>query len=141
MGRSIYVADPAVADAYHTATGQWTYVFDDDEAAWLVASHHGFGTDQAAALPAAGYVHPDAPLPFEPYNPVPSRTSVQPGQAPQASAATPPPPPAQTQTQAAAQPQPQAPAPQAASPNPPTTPTTTTAPTTSGAPGAPPSGP
>jgi hypothetical protein len=68
MGAPIYIADPVVAAAYHASPGQFVWVGDDDEAAWLVENRHGFTLSRPVALPAAYYVNQQAP-PFEPYVP------------------------------------------------------------------------
>jgi hypothetical protein len=67
MAKSIYIADPAVAAAYHVAQGEWASV-PDDEADWLVVNRHAYTLDRPAGLPAAGFVNPLAPLPFVPYS-------------------------------------------------------------------------
>lgn len=66
MAKATYLTDPVVAAAYHVAPGEFASV-NDDEADWLVANHHGYPIDGTRAMPAAGFVHPDAPLPFVPY--------------------------------------------------------------------------
>ena len=71
MGKPIYIADPAVAAHYNVHPGEWAWVADDNEAAWLLANHHGYSVDYPRAVPAAYYVDPAAPLPFVPFNPVP----------------------------------------------------------------------
>lgn len=70
MSKAIYITDPVVAAQYHVAQGEWTSVADDAEADWLVDNHHGYSLAAQRALPAAGFVHPEAPLPFEPYSPI-----------------------------------------------------------------------
>lgn len=72
MTKAIYFTDPVVAAAYHVAQGEWASVEDDAEAAWLVDNHHGYSLDAQRALPAAGFVHPEAPLPFVPYGTEPA---------------------------------------------------------------------
>jgi len=67
MAQAIYLTDPAVAAAYHVYQGEWASVTDEAEAAWLIANHHGYPIDAQRAMPAPGFVHPDAPLPFVPY--------------------------------------------------------------------------
>lgn len=67
MGQAIYIADPAVAAAYNVHPGEFAYVADQAEAAWLLSKRHGFSIEQRQALPAAFFVHPDAPLPFVAY--------------------------------------------------------------------------
>lgn len=69
MGKPIYITDPAVAAAYHVAPGEWAFVEDDAEADWLVDTKQGSDGHYGAALPAAGFVHPDAPQPFAAYVP------------------------------------------------------------------------
>jgi hypothetical protein len=65
--KTVYIADPEVAAAYHVAQGEWATIDDDAEADWLVANKHAATLAFPAGLPAAGFVHPDAPLPFVPY--------------------------------------------------------------------------
>lgn len=67
MAKAIYLTDPVVAAVYHVAPGQFAPSVADDEAAWLVANHHGYPIDGRRAMPAAGFVHPSAPLPFVSY--------------------------------------------------------------------------
>jgi hypothetical protein len=63
---AIYITDPAVAASYHVPVGSFISV-DSGEAAWLVASHHGYELTYPTAFPKAGYVNPLAP-PYEPYH-------------------------------------------------------------------------
>jgi hypothetical protein len=68
MGKPIYITDPVVAAAYYVAPGEFASVPDDVEADWLIETHQGYPhEDTARALPAVGFVHPDAPQPFVPY--------------------------------------------------------------------------
>lgn len=67
MGVSVYITDPAVAEFYGVHPAEWELIDDDDEAAWLLAQHHAYDLTHDQALPAAYFVHPDAPLPFVPY--------------------------------------------------------------------------
>jgi hypothetical protein len=67
MPQSLYIADPAVAAQYHVAPGEWVEIADDAEAAWLIANKHAGTLDHYTALPEAGFVHPEAPVPFVPY--------------------------------------------------------------------------
>lgn len=66
MGQPIYLADPAVAAAYHVAPGTWVWVGDSNECAYLLDNHHGYGLANFNAVPAPYQVHPDAPA-FAPY--------------------------------------------------------------------------
>jgi hypothetical protein len=67
MGKPIFITDPVVAAAYHVSPGQFAYVALNAEADWLVANHHGYPLNYSTPLPAAYYVHADAPLPFVPF--------------------------------------------------------------------------
>jgi hypothetical protein len=67
MGKPIFITDPVVAAAYHVSPGQFADVALNAEADWLVANHHGYPLNYSTTLPAAYYVHPDAPLPFVPF--------------------------------------------------------------------------
>jgi len=67
MGQSIYITDPAVAAAYTVHPGEWVWVDDEAEALWLLANRHGYSLAATQPVPAAYFVHPDAPLPFVPY--------------------------------------------------------------------------
>jgi hypothetical protein len=67
MGQPIYLTDPVVAAHYHVHPAEFATVADAVEAAWLLEQHHGYSLAHNGALPAAYYVHPDAPLPFVPY--------------------------------------------------------------------------
>jgi hypothetical protein len=88
--KSVYIADPAVAAAYHVAPGEWVEVADDAEADWLIANKHAGTLEHPDALPTAGFVHPEAPNPFAPYpgEPAPKALSAPPAPPP-----SPPPPP------------------------------------------------
>jgi hypothetical protein len=95
MTTAIYITDPAVATHYHVSPGEWATVDDDAEAQWLFDNFHAYHADVAQTLPAAYFVHPDAPNPFVPYaGPAPAPS---PSPAPEPSpppAPEPPPPPA-----------------------------------------------
>lgn len=67
MGKPIFITDPAVAAAYHVHPAQFVFVESDVEAEWLVANHHGYPLNNPTPLPAAYYVHADAPDPFVPF--------------------------------------------------------------------------
>ena len=71
MGQPIYITDPVVATAYFVSVGTFAWVGDDAEAAWLIETHQGYPHDGQRAMPAAGFVHPDAPQPFVPYGTAP----------------------------------------------------------------------
>jgi hypothetical protein len=71
MGQPIYITDPAVAAAYFVAPGEFAYVADDAEATWLLETHQGYPHEANRALPAPGFVHPQAPQPFVPYGSAP----------------------------------------------------------------------
>ena len=67
MGKPIFITDPAVAAQYHVHPAEFAWIADDVEAAWLVVNHHGYPLNYGTALPAAYYVHADAPAPFVPF--------------------------------------------------------------------------
>lgn len=96
MGKPMFFTDPVVAAAYHVHPAEFAYVADDAEVAWLTATHHAYPLDPyPTTLPAAYYVHPDAPMPFVPY--VAGAPAPAPGPAPApepapAPSPTPPPP-------------------------------------------------
>ena len=97
MGQAIYITDPVVAAHYHVHPGEFAWVADNAEAAWLIAQHHGYGLTHGSALPAAYYVHALAPLPFIPFGtppPTPSPPPPAPSPSPAPSPPPPPPPPA-----------------------------------------------
>lgn len=66
MGMTLYITDPVVAAAYFIHPAEFVWVADDAEALWLLARNHAYTLAHPGALPAAYYVHPDAPLPFVP---------------------------------------------------------------------------
>lgn len=95
MGQAIYFADPVVAVAYHTHPGEFAWVADPVEVAWLLTNRHGYSLSHRGPLPPAYYVHPDAPLPFVPFPGGTPRPGPSPEPAPPAPAPEPSPPPAE----------------------------------------------
>lgn len=69
MGQPIYFTDPAAAAAYFVHPGEWAWVENIAEAAWLLANRHGYSLNARQALPGPYFVHPQAPLPFVPWPP------------------------------------------------------------------------
>ena len=97
MTTAVYITDPAVAAHYHVSPGEWATVEDDAEAQWLFDNRHAYHADVAQTLPAAYFVHPDAPVPFTPYtgaapapSPPPSPTPPPPSPSPAPEPAPPP---------------------------------------------------
>jgi hypothetical protein len=100
MGKSVYITDPVVAAAYGVHPGEWAFVADDAEAAWIVLNRHAFTLHHQDALPSAYYVDPSAPNPFVPFDPSPAPApSPSPAPRPRAAFRTPPLAPAQTPAQ------------------------------------------
>ncbi|HXD06916.1 MAG TPA: hypothetical protein VN680_12755 [Burkholderiaceae bacterium] len=67
MGQPLYFTDPVVANAYHVHPAEFAYIDLDVEAQWLIDNHHAYPLNHPTTLPAAYYVHPDAPNPFVPF--------------------------------------------------------------------------
>jgi hypothetical protein len=92
MGKSVFITDPVVAAAYGAHPGEWAFVADDSEAAWLVLNRHAFTLQHQEPLPSAYYVDESAPNPFVPFDSSawPPDKPPKPDKPPRTRAATPP---------------------------------------------------
>ena len=70
MGMTLFMTDPVVAAAYFIHPAEFVWVADNAEAVWLLGNHHAYSLQHRGPLPAAYYVHPDAP----PFVPLPDPT-------------------------------------------------------------------